>query len=244
MGSIEDAYFDDAEWALRYLVVTTGSWLSGRSVLITPDAIRGVEWDGGRVDLNLTREQVRNAPDVETDRPISRQYEIAYYDHYGYPYYWTNQSAWDPAGFSGVASAPAGVTASQRRAATQERDVSLSRGDPHLRSAKEVVGYDIQAADGSIGHVKDLLFDDESWMLRFFIVDTKNWLPGRKVLISTDWIERVDWVNRSVEVTMTRDEVRNSPEYDPPHLSERDEEMLYEHYGRTRPHRFTRVQIR
>src|SRR5436305_1256813 len=77
-------------------------------------------------------------------------------------------------------------------------------GDPHLRSTREVTGYRISAADGDLGHVDDLLMDDESWAIRYLVVDTRNWWPGKKVLLPPPWIQRVSWIDQEVEVNLTR----------------------------------------
>lgn len=237
IGTIKDAYFDDHNWTLRYLVVTTGSWLSGRSVLISPASIKGVRGNQ-RLELNLTREQIRNAPGQDSDRPVSRQYEAQLLDHYGYPHYWSG-ATWGGVG-SGDAMAAASAQTMRRNQASES---SREQGDPHLRSAKEVTGYAIQAVDDSLGEVDDFLFDDSNWSLRYFVVDTRKWLPGRHVLMATDWITNVNWDERKVEVGMSKEEVRNSPEFDESQLSEHQEQALYRHYGR-QPGEGTRIQIR
>jgi sporulation protein YlmC with PRC-barrel domain len=224
MGRVSDIYFDDHEWTLRYLVVNPGPWLTGRRVLISPWAIRDVEWHAQRVDVALTREQVRNSPNMDTDKPVSRQYETAYSDYYGYPYYWMGPFAWGPL--------PIPKQAASADPAQQAGRRETKQGDPNLRSANEVDGYHIEAVNGSIGHVDDFIIDDATWGVRYFVVDTRNWLPGRHVLISTDWVERVSWEGRQVYVALTRDEVRNSPEYEPASFTEAKEEALYRHYGR------------
>lgn len=107
------------------------------------------------------------------------------------------------------------------------------RGDPHLRSARVVSGYDIHAVDGEIGHVTDYLVDDKDWVIRYLLVDTRDWLPGRTVLVSPQWIERVDWSETAVHVTLTRAEIETSPEHDPEEPPEREYELLlYKHYER------------
>lgn len=242
IGSVKDAYFDDSEWTLRYLVAATGGWLSGRDVLLSPRAIRGVDWLSRRIDFDLTRKQIENAPSPESDRPVSRQYEARYHDHFGYSYYWATTSGLDAVGFGGLTAAPPVMDLPERQIEAAQMQ-ARQEDDPHLRSAKEVAGYAIDAADGLLGHVDDFLFEDSHWRLRFFVVDTRRWLPGRQVLISTDWIESVDWESRSVGVTMTKEEVRHSPEYSPAKFTEADETALYEHYGRSRPGG-PRVQIR
>lgn len=232
IGRVRDAYFDDHEWTLRYLVVNPGSWLTARRVLISPWAIRDVNWPAQRVDVSLTRDQVRHCPDIDTDRPVSRQHETAYFDYYGYPYYWLGPYAWG-AVITPREAASIGTTAQAGQRSTQ-------KGDPHLRSANEVDGYHIEAVEGAIGHVDDFIFDDETWGLRYFVVDTRNWLPGRHVLISTDWVDNVSWEERKAYVALTRDEVRNSPEYDPASFTDASEDVLHRHYHRRLGPRSTR----
>ena len=100
-------------------------------------------------------------------------------------------------------------------------------------STKEVSGYHIHAFDGSIGHVDDFIVDDESWVIRFLVVDTKNWLPGRKVLIAPLWVDAIDWESRQVRVDMTMEAVKNAPEFDPEAPINREyEERLYDYHGR------------
>jgi hypothetical protein len=228
IGHVSDAYFDDHEWTLRYLVVNPGSWLTGRRVLISPWAIRDVDRQARRVDVALTREQVRNSPDMDSDKPVSRQYETAYSDYYGYPYYWMGPFAWGPLPLPKEGAAGQVQQAGRR---------DTKQGDPNLRSANEVDHYHIEAVNGSIGHVEDFIIDDATWGVRYFVVDTRNWLPGRRVLISTDWVDRVSWEERKAYVVLVRDEVRNSPEYDPASFTEAEEDALYRHYGRPLEHR-------
>jgi hypothetical protein len=238
IGTIKDAFFDDRHWTLRYLVVTTGAWLSGRSVLIAPASIQGVSSDNERLTLSLTRDQIKNAPSEACEHPVSRQYESKLLDYYGYPYYWSG-ATWG--GFGGGGAMAAATAEMIRR--NEARGAPQEEGDPNLRSAKEVAGYAIQAVDDSIGQVDDFLFEDSNWSLRYFVVDTRKWLPGRRVLIATEWISNMNWDERKVEVGMSRDEVRNSPEFDASDLSENQEQALHQHYGR-KIGEGTRIQIR
>jgi hypothetical protein len=209
IGSVHDAYFDDEHWALRYLVVDTGNWLPGRQVLISPASVRAVGADDLQVDLS--RAQVEQAPGVETHQPVSRLYEQSHALHYGYPYYWTGPYLWGPAVMPIAAPPEQAQSASEMRgtqeaAARAEREVAES----HLRSAAEVVGYHIEARDGSIGHVEDFLVDLDNWAIANMVVDTRNWLPGNKVGISPSEIESVDWASKKVRVRLTRDQIRHS----------------------------------
>ncbi|HEU4603060.1 MAG TPA: PRC-barrel domain-containing protein [Steroidobacteraceae bacterium] len=229
IGSVQDAFFDDHWWTVRYFVVATGNWFTGREVLISPMAIRARNWNSRRLDVYLTREKIRNAPLPEIDQPVSRQFESRYSAHYGYPTYWSGPLLWGAISYPGLN--PDGVAGAAEFYQPPQR--KHREGDPHLRSSVEVKGYHIRASDGSIGHVEDFLVDDRNWSLRFFVVDTRNWLPGKKVLIATDWIERVDWQQSEVSVAMTRDEVRASPTYDHEELMSSDEQTRLDQYQRS-----------
>lgn len=246
IGGVHEFLFDDEHWTVRYMVADTGDWLSGRLVLISPIALGHADWQGRELSVKLTRSQVENSPDISTDQPVSRQREIELANYYGYGPYWGGPGLWGAGmypmglwgvGYVGMAPQPTAPGAPPMSDATAtEREVAPSqeqRGDPHLRSTREVTGYAIQALDGDIGHVEDFILDDESWALRYMVVDTRNWWPGKRVLVSPRWIESVSWDDRAVYVDLTKEQVKSGPEYDPERMLNReDEERLYRHYGR------------
>ena len=205
LGRVEDFYFDEDRWTVRYIVVSTGGWLTGRSVLLSPMSIARLEWDRARIDFALTEERIKDAPDADLAQPISRQFETDYSGYYGIPHYWAGAELW------GMWSTPMDV---QPPAASQPPSAQLP-GGRHLRSVREVTGYHILASDGEIGHVDDYLVDDDSWRIRYLMIDTSNWLGGRTVLLAPEWASRVDWIDQKVHVDVTRAEVEQSPEYDP-----------------------------
>lgn len=210
IGHAREVYFDDDRWVIRHVVADTGGWLSGRRVLISPHSVERLDAEQGELKLSLTRRQVEEAPDIETDRPVSRQQETSYYDYYGYPYYWAGSGLWGRAEYPMTADAFGG-----RDAAAAERvQARREAADPHLRSSDEVRGYHIEATDGDIGHIEDFLFDDRTWQIRFVVADTQNWLPGRLVLLSPESIADIDWNARHVKVKVSREAVRQSPPYE------------------------------
>ena len=228
IGEVEDLFFDDELWTVRYLVVNTGGWLSGRHVLISPASVQQVDIANGRVIVILTRQQVQESPDVDAHQPISRRLESALLLHYGLAPYWLGPMAW------GAVPLPvppdAGSPVEQATLARQEADESE---DAHLHSARDVIGYDIHARDGAIGQVEDFLVDDGPWTIRWVVVDTGNWLPGKRVLVSPEWVEAVTWSDRAVRVGLTRDQIEHAPEYKPDEpLSREYEVRLFEYYGR------------
>jgi hypothetical protein len=228
IGRVREAYFDDETWTIRYLVVDTGGWLAGRDVLISPYSVRQPLGGGGIIDVALTRDQVKSSPPIDTHQPVSRQHEREYLDYYGYPLYWSGGSLWAMGAYPVLAPLPA----SDAERGLIEREVPPE--DMHLRSSAAVTGDAIQASDGSIGHVKDFIFDDETWSIRYLVVDTVNWWPGgRKVLVATRWIDRIAWEERKVFMSLTRDAIKKSPEYDEPRLLDRQyEEQLHEAHQR------------
>lgn len=105
--------------------------------------------------------------------------------------------------------------------------------DPHLRSTHDAIGHAIEATDGDIGHVGDFILDDDAWTIRYLIVDTWTWLPGRKVLIAPRWIKRISWNESKVFVDLLCDEVKHSPAIHEDELIMRNYEIsLHEHYKR------------
>ncbi len=231
IGKVEEIYFDDTSWTVRYLVVKTGGWLSGRNVLISPAALLEPDWENKIFPVNLTQEQVKNSPDIDTDKPVSRQQEIDLYSYYAWPYSGTTGVGfYGGIDMMGMAEPAVPLDPNILQQDSQEPD-----GDPHLRSTSEVKGYRIHATDGEIGDVEDFIIDDESWTIRYFIVDTGNWLPGKKVLLSPRWIQTVSWEDSAVNVDIPISAIKNSPEYDPAlPLQETYEDDLYTHYGRSR----------
>ncbi|HVL58179.1 MAG TPA: PRC-barrel domain-containing protein [Burkholderiaceae bacterium] len=267
VGTLEDLYFDDTKWAVRHFVVDAGGWLTGRKVLLSPRAAVAIDWDSRRLTLDLTKRQIEDSPDIDTDKPVSRQHEVLLYDYYGYPYYWSGPYLWGDAGFPAImpgtwhapdeavptsaeranrtrGAAGLGTAADTGSVATRgptpayapgtqrdrlTGDVAIDerqRGDPHLRSARNVTGYDIRATDDFIGHVEDLLIDDEDWSIPLIVVDTRNWWPGKKVLLAPSRIDAISWEDGRVTVKLTREQVENSAEFDasnPPARESRSE---------------------
>jgi len=219
LGKVKDIYFDDESWVIRYFVADTRRWLPGRKVLLFPHLVGEPDWFARLIPVELTREQIENAPSADEESPVSEEHEAALARYY----LWQPGTA-PPRGYPVIPPPPP--------AEARERDPEES----HLRSLREVTGYRIRAADGEIGHVEDLVADTDGWILRYIVVDTRHWLPGgKKVLISPAWIESVDWSERQVKVELGQDQVRASPPFDPAAPVNREvETRLYDYYGRPR----------
>jgi hypothetical protein len=224
IGTVDQFYFDDESWAIRYLAVQTGGWLGGRQVLISPFSIVQADWRANRLDVALTKKQVENSPGINTHQPVSRQHEAEYNRYYGYPHYWGGPFLWGPA------ASPAGLSIPMEPIAGR---IGSESTDSHLRSSDAVTGYSIEAADGEIGHVDGYVLDDGSWAIRYIEVATRNWWPGKKVLVSPGWIERVSWPESKVHVGLSREAIKGAPEYvESIPINREYENRLYAHYGR------------
>lgn len=228
IGRVKDLYFETLHWALRYFVVDAGSWTDHRQVLISPESVFAPEWDKHLLPVGLTREQIRKSPGLETDQPVSRQYEAAMRKHYGWAPYWGMMYADAVSGFPAT-DAPA---SQPPQPPVDESDLE---GDPHLFSASAVIGHHVAATDGEIGHVEDFLFDERNWALRYLVVATRNWLPGRKVILSPWWATDLNWPEKKIHMDLTRDAIKASPPYDPDKtLTMEAAGELHDYYGRPR----------
>ena len=230
IGKITDLYFDDQKWAIRYFVVDTGGWLTGRKVLISPISVQEVDWGRHSVRVALTRQQIKASPGIDTEQPVSRRQEAELYRHYDYPLYWVGPLLWGFGAFPALGDLlHHGSDAAGGAADEADRD----HADSRLRSSEEVIGYDIRETNGSIGHVEDFLFDSRNWSMRFMIVNTRHWWPGKHVMISPQLIQEVNWPSRQVVVNVTREAVENSIEYDPANPpAEDDNADLYRRFDK------------
>ncbi len=241
IGHVKDFYFDDRAWVIRYLVVDAGAWLSSRQVLISPIAIGRLDWAERLLHVSLTKDQVKNSPEFDTDKPVSRQHEIAFSSYYGYPNYWSGDGYWG-GGMSRNPTLPdEGGFGSPRAIRLESKNVyamaNIARGkheggDPHLRSCRELMKYHIHATDGDIGHVDGMLVDEQTWVIRYLIVNTSDWWLGNQFLAAPRWIDHVSWSDAKVFLKMTRYAIKWAPAYDPIRQVERIEEQeLHEHYS-------------
>jgi hypothetical protein len=170
----------------------------------------------------LTKKQIEESPSLDSHKPVSRQFEENYFGYYGWPIYWAGPYSW------GYERQVARDRAKWRAATPGQKT-----WDPHLRSTHAVSGYHIQATDGEIGHVEDFIIDDDTWTIRYLLVNTLNWWPGKKVLVSPLWIDRVSWGESKVFVNLSRETIKLSPEYSEEFLLTRDyEDALHQHYSR------------
>ena len=224
LGEVEDFYFDDFEWCLRYMVVSGGDEMDGRRLLISTAAVERPDPSTTELKINLSKETTKNSPEITLDRPITREEQIAIHSYYEWPLYWEA---------SGLSAYPLVEMVTDMRKQEAENE-----GVHPLRSARQVLGLSIKARDGHLGSVEDFLVEDEKWNMYYLVIDTGSWLPGRQVIISPQWIENIRWEDSEVEVDLNQETIKNSPEYDPTTpLDSEYEARLSEYYGSRNPNR-------
>lgn len=206
IGHVKDFYFDDEIWVIRYLVADTGSWLTGRLVLLSPHAFGKLDQHEKTLHVNLRKMQIQNSPSIESHKPVSRQYEIDYYGYYGWPTYWEGDAMWGLGGY------PAALPPSKEE--VEVRRQYRHRDDKHLRSTQAVTGYHIETADGTIGHVSAFLVDDRSWEIRELVVETGHWYWSKEILISPSKVKRISYEESKVFVNLTKADIQQTAEND------------------------------
>jgi PRC-barrel domain len=199
IGHVKDFYFDDDAWAVRYVVVDTGTWLTGRLVLLSPHAFEKLDQHEKTLRVNLRKKQIQDSPSIATHETVSRQFEENYYRSYGWPAYWQGGQMWGMSGDPLVAS-------------PQPRDVAVRQSlepsaDRHLESTKAVTGYAVEAPDGTIGHVRDFHVDATNWAVDEIAVEAGHWYSGRQILLSPGQIDRIDFQEKKVFVKLTKADI-------------------------------------
>jgi hypothetical protein len=235
IGSLHTVYFDNKIWKIHYLAIDTGGWLSGRKTLVSPLVLNQLGWESDHLRIALHKAQLKDSPELDKVEPLIHLRDDKLLtsedgpplDHMGGGLFDENIIGLHPDSIMETIHAKIDV------------NPPLSEEDDgetlHLRSSAHVIGYYIHAQDGDIGHVEDFLVDDTTWVIHYMVVDTRNWLPGKNVLVSPHWIEQVDWNDSKVYVDLTQEAIENSPEYDPMAPVDRSyEEKLFEYYDRQR----------
>lgn len=220
IGEVKDFFFSDEDWTVRYMIVDTGPWILGRKVLISPDALAQPVWASKTLPVNLTREQVKDSPDVDLAKPVSREYEENLNQHYMWVTYWTT-----------TPSAPARpLYFPPNLFKDQERKEITS----HLRSANEILKYKVKTKEGDVGSVKDFIIDDENWQLGYMVVDIGNLRESEKqILVSLEWLSSIEVSNQKITLSLTQDAIKYSPPFDPTlPVNRQYEEVIYDYYGK------------
>jgi uncharacterized protein YrrD len=205
IGHVKDFYFDDKTWVVRYLIADTGSWLAGRQVLLSPHALGRFDEDAEVMQVNLTKKQIEHSPSIETHKPVSRQYEVEYYNYYGWPAYWNGGAMWGLGGY------PVMLPPSRDE---MQAKLHHHREDKHLQSTLAIKGFAIEAVDGAVGHVTGLMIDDQSWAVVELVIKTGLWFFQKEILLSSEKVERISYEDSAIYVKATKADLQHTAEYD------------------------------
>jgi len=204
IGHIQDFYFDDSAWVIRYVVVDTGTWLTGRLVLLAPYAFEDFGQNGNTLHLKLSKKQIQDSPSIATHETVSQQFEEHYYRSYGWPVYWQGGEMW------GMSGDPLALEPLPREIAVRKALEPVA--DRHLQSTRTVVGYHIHAADGNIGHVSSFHVNSRNWAVQELVVETGHWFSGKQILVSPGDVERISHVEKKVFVKLTKADIQRTAE--------------------------------
>ncbi len=203
LGQVKDFYFDDQNWAIRYLVADTGRWLPKRQVLLSPYSLGRLDQNDQVLHVNLTRKQIEASPSIDLHKPVSRQYEEEYYRYFGWPYYWQGDALWGLSGFPILESAGQPLP----RESAMASNPPIAPADAHLRSTQAVNGYQVRTGDEMIGHVCDFMMDAGSWAIGQLAVKTGHRLSGSERMITTKEVDRISYDESTVFATLTKEVV-------------------------------------
>jgi hypothetical protein len=230
LGKVTDFLFDDRTWNIRWFVVDTGTWLSERKVLIHPSAIIRIDQKMRAFSVKLTKAQVEASPVISQDQPVSQQMEASLSTYYDSGVIWGNNYFGDNALVKAFSPPP--LFDSTGPQTLKSLSLHGNPADPHLRSVAAISSYRIQANDGNIGHVEDFLMSEDDFGIRYLIVDTRDWLPGKHVLVSPYAVQDISWADQKICLNIDRDTVKAAPPWkhgnrvDTPY-----EKQLHSHYG-------------
>ncbi len=231
IGMVSDFLFDDRNWKLRWLVVDNSSWLSERRLLLHASVIGTTAYERRALTVALSKAQIEGSPTIRNDQPVSRQMELSLYDYFGASPLWEGGGYFGGGAIASPLSSP--PIYGQTRMGSAEGDVlHRDERDPHLRSITAVTGYHVHAKDGLIGHVENFMIDDGRWDIRYIIIDTRNFWPGRHVLLSPHAVSDIDWLRHEFHLNLSRETVRTGPEWNPADLIDAEfEKRLHTHYN-------------
>lgn len=212
IGSVSDVLVDDADWTARYLVVDTGGWLFGRKVMIAPVAAREPDAAGKLLPVRLTKQEIKDSPDIASDPPLSRDQEIAYHDHYRWPYYWLGGGNVGFGHADALAEVPLTPLPRSEPEAGSTPPVTEDR-DYSLRSVKHLIGQKLLSHDGEIARIADFLLevDGDIWHAPYLVAELDS---NRHVLAPTAAIEKVGWPDQDVLVRLSPELLFGAPDFD------------------------------
>jgi hypothetical protein len=225
IGSLRDLYFDEEGWVVRYFVVETGPLIFGKEVLLSPASVEAIDPRARRIHVDLTVDEIKGSPSIDVRKPVSRREEERFLQYYNLTPYWAGPDIWATAAYA------RGLPPLEGEGPEVEGAEEQDKAETKLRSCAEIRGYVVEGFDGTAGYVEDFLAEYETWRLRYLVLDTHKLFPGKRVLVSPDWVESIRWADRAVGVGLQTEVIKNAPGYEGiTDLEEGYEQSLHEHF--------------
>jgi sporulation protein YlmC with PRC-barrel domain len=209
IGKVSDFYFDDNTWSVLYFVVEAGDWLGGRKLLISPQALSKTDRDNVLIPVDLTREKIQTSPEVDTEKPISRQYEMDLYSHFHWSEYWSGGNWPGGMGTVGMITTPA----LPFEEAIHQYVAHEEAADYPIRSMNAFVGTPVSATDGHVGDLYDIVVDDRHWTITLLLVEGGQRLPEKKFALLPGLIADSGRASAGVSLIASIQQVQESPEF-------------------------------
>jgi hypothetical protein len=215
VGQVTDVYFDDRHWTIRLMVVDIQPWVPlSEKTLISPISLLEYDIEKQQLNVSITKDKVKNSPQIDEQETVSREFEKSYFDYYAYGYYWVGPRAWGEYAYPVALVNPHTLS----KGSSENEDTKTSN---HLRSTNEITHYGIDALDGKKGYIKDFICDTDSWSLLYIVVDTRDWLSGgKKVLISPKHLDKLNWEEKTATCHLSFEQIQTCPEYNADKLND------------------------
>jgi hypothetical protein len=215
IGQVTDVYFDDRHWTIRFMVVDISPWVPlSEKTLISPISLLEYDIKEQQLNVSITKDKVKNSPQIDEHETVSREFEKNYFDYYAYGYYWGGAGAWGEYAYPMALVNP-------KTLPKDSKESENAKTTNHLCSTNEITHYGIDALDGKKGYIKDFICDTHSWSLLYIVVDTRDWLPGgKKVLISPKHLDKLNWEEKTVTCNLSFEQIKACPEYNEDKLND------------------------
>jgi uncharacterized protein YrrD len=222
VGTLEDFMINDQNWAVGYLVVMSGDWTDRRKLLFPPATVKEAENKVKVFNLGVDRSTVEQSPNFDLKASLTRQQEIELHQHYGLPI------------FSDSKLGPETQPLAELLSDMREHGVEIPGDEIHSRlfSFEDMKKFSVEARDGSLGSIEDLLVDLSTWKVQYMVLSTGSLLNNRQVLSAPGWIEKIDRDARTIQVDLAKETIENSPEYQPENLQDPDYQGRIEDFFR------------
>ncbi len=238
-GKMKTFLLDDFEWVIRYLVVEVGS----RDVLLSVLAVGEPDRDHKVLPVDVSKDKVMNSPTFDIHQPLSRETEREFSDYFEWPYYWEPDDVPNtlPGDLTAVPLIDMELDREEKEGEqalipeTGTTGPETDQPNDRLRSTQALFGDTIHTTNDNraAGKLFDIVTQSENWNILYLVVDTGGLLSGKKVLVSPNWVRKIDEAGSRIYVNLKQETIQNSPEFQSIHDLDGDyQSRLDDYYNR------------